>query len=446
MKYIVIVSGLFGALILGYLSGFFGLALILLIAGLLLALVFLRNSFIGWLLFVGLIPFELGVSGSTTILRLLGFYLLGLWVIKLVAEKRPILIIPFAKWLVPFIIWAGLSYTWASEKNLIIQTWFTFLQMLALSLIIYNEIKTYKQLRWMFIVLFSSCLVVTLMGYLGIGSLDQTELLRIGNRGVKDTASLIGIALLSSMILFFLSKEKRYKLLFVLMSLMCIYPLLATGERGALVAIGVGLIVVELAVKRKFSTIIYILIGIFAAYISFQIVVEYGNLSNYVISRFNLNSILISGASGRDYIWKVAFQLFLGHPILGVGLGNFPNSFWSYTHENIQLLRSLPFIFAVGPHNDLIGVATELGIVGFVLIISLQISVAKRFFNSIKKITYSEIYILLVLLMGLSVYYFSVGMTSVLMDRKLYWLLLALVEVAIKLANERSGEIKNLSK
>jgi len=84
-------------------------------------------------------------------------------------------------------------------------------------------------------------------------------------------------------------------------------------------------------------------------------------------------------SSGRIKIWKQAFDYFQKHTIIGCGFGNWKLA--SIPYDKIDLDT---FTMTYHTHNDFIEVATEVGIVGVGLYISLFVILILFVFNIIK--------------------------------------------------------------
>lgn len=431
-----IVIGVLAILVAAYLSNSLDSIVPMLVLGLILAVLIIRYSFLGWLIFVGMIPFEsaflaLG-GGEISFTRVLGLFLFGLWILKHTIGKHPIAMFPSSKWLLPLLFWAAISVLWAIDRNQSIGNWLTLLQMFLMNLIIYNEVKDYKQLYWMLMTFLLSCVLAAVPGYFRVDILEARSLLTLGSTGAKEYAAIIGMAFLSGVILFALSQKKIHKVIFLMMAAICIYPLFAVGERGVLLAIVTGWMVVILFSIRKFSKIAYSVFIALLGYGVFQFAVQNGYMSNYMLSRFDWAQIIETGGAGRVGIWKVGIEMFVDHPILGVGLGNFPISYLHYAPNFFGASQGLK-----GPHNDLLSIGTELGIVGLILFLGMLIHIWARFAPLLKMaLERPEIYSPVILLLGLWVFVFSAGLTSVFINRKFYWLIIILVEIVIKLFND----------
>jgi O-antigen ligase len=441
---IIIIAGLLAMFIAGALVVFFGSTVMFIAIGIILAVVFLKYPFGGLLLFVSMIPFEsafFSIGGAVTYTRLLGFYILGLWLIKLLIERRSIKFMPYTKIFIPFLVWALLSIFWSVDKSSALEYWQTLVQMFAFSLYIYNEVVDYKQLKLILVILAISCFLTVLMGYFRVSSLGERTLLSLASQGVKEYASMIGAAFLSCIILFSHVNSRRLKAFLLLAIIFCIYPLFAAGERGVFLGLATGWFAIALVSKHKLANLGFALVTGLAFYSAFQIISYYGLLSNFAIYRFSLSSIIDTGGTGRLDIWRVGLDIIRNHPLIGVGLGNF---IYAYTRYAPLLLVGSYATAAFGPHNDLISVITELGIIGFILFSGFLASIWIRFGKLLRGILNPEITLLATWLLGLWIYYLSVGFTTVFIYRKYYWLLVALVEVLIKIYQENREQGENV--
>ena len=84
-------------------------------------------------------------------------------------------------------------------------------------------------------------------------------------------------------------------------------------------------------------------------------------------------------SSGRIKIWKQAFDYFQKHTIIGCGFGNWKLA--SIPYDKIDLDT---FTMTYHTHNDFIEVATEVGVVGVVLYISLFVVLILFVYNIIR--------------------------------------------------------------
>lgn len=91
--------------------------------------------------------------------------------------------------------------------------------------------------------------------------------------------------------------------------------------------------------------------------------------------------ILAGSASSRLYIWKYSWQMFLDHPLCGVGLGVYPNVYFEYKQNPPWHLHS---------HNIFMQHACEVGIIGLLSFIWLLVTLFKENFNQVLSCNYEQ--------------------------------------------------------
>ncbi len=150
------------------------------------------------------------------------------------------------------------------------------------------------------------------------------------------------------------------------------------------------LIFVKFGKSHTYKTILIWILGIVAAFL-FE---HFLNPSGFTI--FNKMNNVISGGTSvrlRVLIWLDAINLFLGHPIFGIGLGNF-KSFAILSQADLlshhEWIRHY-FLYAVPPlshawaHNEYLHILCETGVVGFSGFMMVIYTILKRGLQVIKK-------------------------------------------------------------
>lgn len=165
--------------------------------------------------------------------------------------------------------------------------------------------------------------------------------------------------------------------------LACILLILMTGSRGGIIGFALVLFLLFLLKTRtlKFSTkVVLIILGvIFIAMNASKINLDrYETLSNLEedYNTFDEN--------GRIGVWKIGFRAMLSNPFIGVGVGSF-----NMAVGIDRARRGLPSQRWQAPHNILVQIGAETGVIGLSIFIALSINVF-LILRKAKKISSSE--------------------------------------------------------
>lgn len=163
----------------------------------------------------------------------------------------------------------------------------------------------------------------------------------------------------------------RCRFLLVILLLVSFITLYLTHSRGGILGVVVAILVlffINISSIRQSNKIIFTLI--LCLVIGIVLVMIY-------LFTFLWFHALFS----RVEIWKFSFKMFLDNPILGIGLGSYPNVYFGYKGTSTWHLHS---------HNIFIQCACELGIIGLVSFVWLLVALFKENFtkmtNSYEKI------------------------------------------------------------
>ena len=69
----------------------------------------------------------------------------------------------------------------------------------------------------------------------------------------------------------------------------------------------------------------------------------------------------------RAYIWKEAYNIFLDHKFLGIGIGNYKDYANHYSSDQYYVLKDNSILLLDQPENGYLKLLTEFGIIGFVI-------------------------------------------------------------------------------
>lgn len=183
-----------------------------------------------------------------------------------------------------------------------------------------------------------------------IGTLDGRWNSILNNSNALGEYSFIGIFI----VMYFLTIFKAYwqKFLVLLPAPLFLVSLILSGSRTALlmVLVTVSIYVIYYFLHTKNNKIMVLLFFLGLGFL-------------FILSRYGIFDELIalirdeSSLSGRDIIWKNSLQIIEDNLIHGVGYNNF-----TFVYNEL-------FNTVTSPHNMLIGIFSEFGVFGFILVI-----------------------------------------------------------------------------
>jgi len=186
---------------------------------------------------------------------------------------------------------------------------------------------------------------------------------------------------------FHTSINKKYENIFcVITMLFTVVCLIFTFSRGGLIGFSTGIILYFIFnIKRLYKKFYIIPILITLSLIIINIDTNYFN--NYFYNTFiNRSQDVLEGTGMFEVRKNLSFSslhMGLEHPILGVGRGNFPLNSKSYLiSQGVDWKEEGNFYKNLIPHNTLVGIFAEMGIVGFLIFISLFIFMFYKFYKS----------------------------------------------------------------
>lgn len=155
--------------------------------------------------------------------------------------------------------------------------------------------------------------------------------------------------------LFVLEKEKKKKILLLIVSLITICTVLLSNTRSAWLATVIG-IFTALLINKKIKQILVIM-GL-----SLVLILGFKNtapIKKYIVKAKTIVDINKNSSNlGRFEIWKDAHNIFKRNPVLGVGISN-------YDRASSKNYNTNPGGRYYSAHSDYLGLLCETGIVGF---------------------------------------------------------------------------------
>jgi len=323
------------------------------------------NPLIGVHTFLMLLYFENAArtSEGVTAMQVLGPLIMVAWFLSLLLKRRaaprfdPSLVV-----VVAFVAWCGLSLVYATDIDLAITRFTTFVQLGVAALMFASVLDTPRRLRqalWAIVIWTSVATVIGMIIY-GLGQRDVVA----GPAENRNAFALyLDIAIISAVFLFQQARS-RLAMLSVMLGFLPLFlvGLALTLSRSGWISLLVGIVLVwaHLASERRFWP-------------TLAMIAVFGLLVPFLPDAFwhRAESILPSVKErGETFgqrvdLWSLGLKMVQDHPVLGVGIGNF-RSVTSRYAEGEMLAEGLT------AHNAYISVAAETGLVGLALFLLLH--------------------------------------------------------------------------
>ncbi len=326
-----------------------------------------RMAFIGAMTFVVSVPLEgllhLGILGSFAkgggvILVASAFFALIGGGLRVRRTDASILLFG------AFVGWAVLSYFWSADKGLTLGRMVTNIQLLLATVVLWQQITTQARIK---------VALQTFIGGVFFGSVyslvarhphDATGVARYSVGGPNSFGIEVVFAMLAAYwLLGQPDTTKWWKRFYVVFFVVGTVEVFSTASRTALLVLGMATIV-ALADKRLIKPRNVLIAVVLVAAAGFAIL--------HVVSSRQLDRLgtvgaaAESGANGRTTQWHLALEVFVSHPVEGLGAAVFRD----YSEAQIGISRVA--------HNSFLGVAADTGVVGLVLFVSMFLYAARN--------------------------------------------------------------------
>ena len=255
---------------------------------------------------------------------------------------------------IPFAVWPNVSFQYAADayvKNVI----FVYLLL--------QTVRSDKDARVIATVLSagSAVLVIPMLTHFGPWVTYKADPTRVAVGGTYDANDLALLFVVTIPFAFFALKgsSRMVKLILLSSMLLMLIGMVKTESRGGfvgLVVIGVMLFLTGSGQARK-----YTLIAVIAGTALFSVAAPSAYWDRIDTIFHYQKDYNLKEAGGRIMIWKTGLKMIEQNPIIGVGIGCFPNE-----HAKLS-----PYHLQSAAHNAFVQVTAELGIVGLFLFISI---------------------------------------------------------------------------
>jgi putative inorganic carbon (HCO3(-)) transporter len=389
----------------------------------------------------------LAPGGFLTLHKLLGMAVVGGWLLHALLQRRPIRVPSVALVLGAFVLWAAVSALWAVDPGMTTHMTLTYVQLVALYLLVVNVLDTPAALRRALHAHVAGAVVLCVFGlYLtGEGILQggrtaivvDHELLMEPNGFAAALLVPIAICLAGGLDR---TRSTWERAALTLAGTLCATTVLLTMSRGALIAVAVMVVVASVARGQLGLVVAAVLLAVPGALIA----------GPEFWQRLAEGATLADRGAGRLDILHVGSVIIRQHPFVGVGLGGFPLVYYEYLSQaagiSWQHALAVAHTLEKAPHDIYLGIAAELGIVGlglFVAAIMVHLRAAARVWRRLEAAHHPAA--ALILAGGLALLAMAVqGAFFDVEHRKSFWLAFGLAAIAACRASATVGSAQPL--
>lgn len=333
-----------------------------------------------------------------------------IWLLQAAIRKRNPRLSKLVLWLVVLDVLSMSSYFWITNVSSYLSSLLTFTQLILWLIITSDLLDTEEKVKTAAKLFILGSIIVSVMALIlmGSGNLNTNRAIAFQGQNPNGFSRTIGIAFL--MLIYSISSEyfNRNSIINYIGAIITGLSVILAVSRGTYLALVISLLLLFMGGKQKhkFRTIFFfiLLLGVFV--LLFQ-----GFFKESILPRL----IGYQDLGGRNTIWFVATQMIKENFWLGVGFGNFPDVYGSYS----IVLRG--WYANSGSHNVYIRIISELGVFGLLFFVSFQLSILKEILRLFKNSSVKYF------LLSLFVYLLVGGMSTDLLLDKAYWFSFGLI-------------------
>lgn len=331
-----------------------------------------RAAYWAAVLFIFTVPWEVAIRVGAVgrVSRAVGLLVAGLWALSVIMRGHSRPLDRFVKAYFLLVLWSGLTMFWTIDVHATLGGFITYVQILGMVLVVLDLFETERRvetaLQAFVLGAYVSCVSI-FVNWVNAPPTDFPEHQRIKALGfeVDGIALIIAVALPAAWYLATGPPADRLPRVLVVADIAYVpagvFALVLTGTRGAAVASLPTVVFVAWTLRharRNRRLAAWAMVGAAIVGVAFLVPREplqriTGTVSDVVGS---------DSLSGRKEIWQEGVDIFLTHPVGGVGLD---------AHRAAVSAGK-------EAHNTALSVLVETGIVGFVLLVAVIAGVAVR--------------------------------------------------------------------
>jgi hypothetical protein len=386
---------------------------------LVVAVLVLVRPYIGLLALSFMLPLEesfLGVQQrGVTVTRYLGLFVITAWAFSKIRVRRMPYYETSMQWGILLLCWAGLSTVWSVYRDVSVSSLTTLVQLGGLAMLTADLASSPRRVAGLLGTFLAGCLALSLLGLFVPSLRAGGPLMTLENTGAKWFSFCAGAVVLAGLVLLGSRGIPRWLSRTAIAAVGGnVLAVVLAGERGTFVALALTLVVLGLIEGGRMRAVCLFAATVTVVGITSSFLAERAGLPSDIAGRYRVEEMARTGGTGRTRIWGNALALFMRSPLVGSGLSTF--------HEP-DPYRDPRFMSA---HNDLLGIAVDLGVVGALLYLAVMGSAIVRPLRVRSKMSLSQSRVLPLVVSALMMYLAGSGLTSRFFYAKAFWLLLGL--------------------
>jgi O-antigen ligase len=311
-------------------------------------------------------------AGIATVAKPLGLLLALAWLLELATqghERVPSLVRDqplLSAAILSYPVWTTASAVWATDPYAALASSARLLQVVLLLFIVYSAVRKPRDLRvmaWAYLLgAFATSAYALASGEVYLGRITG------GIVNSNFLAAELVVSLIIGGFMFAVAASVRMRLLLIALLTTYAVAFVRTESREGLVALVVAFLVAVVVAGPIRGRIVAMLLVVLALGVTY-----YARLAPESL-RARVTQISAQNSAGRSDEWKIALRMGADHPIIGVGLANYPVVTPQYAASTIDLESAHYAVRKLVVHNTYLETFSELGAVGLVLLVGILVT------------------------------------------------------------------------
>lgn len=426
----------------------YGIAIPVLLVSAIAGVIIIWKPVLGIYLLVSIIPIQNVVlldGGEVTWARVIGIFVFGAWVLQRLVGRESWAGILSSRMLKPgllFVAFGFASLLWAEHFPTAIADVTTTIQLFGMSLLIIGGVDSRKR--------FDAIITALVAGGLIAATLTASQFFLQGfdragddiTSGLNHTAANLVIIVPFAFYLILALKTYFRRYIGILYLIIGPLAVILTFSRISYILLVLVLVaalwMMAQSGRRNFLNILLVVliaVSILFVTVPWERVTERSSTIVPALQKADPENPKVQ--TSRVQHWLGAIIIFVDHPLIGAGFGNFGHQFLTAQFSVPSQYAKHVFTRFRSPHSTVLGIMAELGLVGIVLWMWLQALGLQNLRGNWSNHSRSRDRWQIVMIQSMSiafVAYFIFSLVTVTHNHKLFWVILGLTEVVRRVA------------